>query len=68
VGVLFANAKCFMGALTYRFLFISRQKIDKVEGVEWKALDRRFVGVLIRRTLGELGFLSQVTANAAKGP
>jgi hypothetical protein len=42
VGVLFANAKRFMGSLTFRFLFISGQIMDKVEGVEWKALDRRF--------------------------
>jgi hypothetical protein len=42
VGVLFANAKRFMGALTFRFLFISGQIMDKVESVEWKALDPRF--------------------------
>jgi hypothetical protein len=42
VGVLFANAKRFMGDLTFRFLFISGQIIDKVEGVEWNALDTRF--------------------------
>jgi hypothetical protein len=42
VGVLFANAKRFMGALTFRFLFISGKIMDKVEGVEWNALDRRF--------------------------
>jgi hypothetical protein len=42
VGVLFANAKLFMGALTFRFLFISGKIMDKVEGVEWKVLDRRF--------------------------
>jgi hypothetical protein len=42
VGILFANAKRFMGALTFRFLFISGKIMDKEEGVEWKALDRIF--------------------------
>jgi hypothetical protein len=38
VGLLFANVKRFMGALTFRFLFISGQIMDKVEGVDGKAL------------------------------
>jgi hypothetical protein len=42
VGILFATAKHFMGAPTFQFICISGQIIDKVEGVEWNALDRIF--------------------------
>jgi RNA 3'-terminal phosphate cyclase len=51
-GVLFANAKRFMGALTFRFFFISGQIMAKVEGVEWKALDRRFYQSVNTRGVG----------------